>query len=61
MNARCVLVEPSRDLMLGLFYGHAVHVIDFFAALVVAEAVRVARQHRVVGSSVDLWAGGAEF
>src|SRR5262249_37866563 len=49
-----------RDLVLGLFHGDSGDVVDFLADLIIAEAVRAARQWTVVGGYVDPRAGGAE-
>ena len=44
MNARGVLIEPGRDLVLGLLDGDAVDVIDALADLIIPEAIRAAGQ-----------------
>ena len=61
MNARGVLIKPRRDHVLGVLDRDAVDVIDLLARLVVAEAVRAAGQHGVVGRRIDRRAGGAEL
>ena len=60
MDARGVLIEPRRDLVLGLLDGDAVDVVDLLADRVVAEAVRAAGEREVVGLDVDRRTGAAE-
>src|SRR6185312_16001100 len=48
-----VLVEARRRLMLGFFQGHAVDVVDFFARLVVAPAMRRAREREIVFADIE--------
>ena len=48
MHLRGVLVEARRDLVLGLFDGHAVDVVDPFALGVVAPAIGRAGERDVV-------------
>ncbi len=48
VHARRVLVDPRRHLMFGFLHRHAVHVVDLFADLIVAEAVRAAGKREVV-------------
>jgi hypothetical protein len=40
MHLGRVLVEPGRHLVFGLFHGHSVDVVDFFAGFVVGPAER---------------------
>ena len=61
MNARGVLVKPCRGHMLGFLDGDAVDVVDALAHFVVAEAMRTAGQHRVIGGRIDDRAGIAEI
>ena len=54
MDARGVLIEPRRDHVLGFFHRDAVDVVDLFAGLVVAEAMRAAGEHGVVIGVVEI-------
>src|SRR5689334_23578981 len=52
MNARGVLIEPGRNLMLGFLDRDAVDMIDSLADVVVAETVRAAGERKVIGGNV---------
>src|SRR5215472_11953194 len=53
MDARGVLIESRCDLVLGLFHGDAVDVVDLLADGVIAEAIGTARLREVVRSDID--------
>ena len=60
VDARRVLVEPGRDLVLGLLDRHAVDMIDALADFVVAEAIGAAGEREIVGGDVERRAGFAK-
>src|SRR5262249_6486856 len=60
MDVRGVLIEPGCDLVLGLFHGYAVDMVDLLADGIVAEAITTAGKREVVGSDVDARTGIAE-
>src|SRR5262245_35523341 len=60
MDPCSVLVKPGCDLVFGFLDGYPVHVIDFFAGLVVGKPMCAPRQHIVVVRRVDPGTGGAE-
>src|SRR5215469_277671 len=60
MNARGVLIEPRRDLMLGFFDRDPVDVIDPLADVIVAETGGAAGEREVIGGDVDRRTGFAE-
>src|SRR5262245_13130855 len=60
MDARRVLIEPRRDLMLGLLHGDAVDMVDALAHGVVTEAARAAGKLAVIGRDIEWWTGVAE-
>src|SRR6478735_7524161 len=60
MDARRVLVEARRDLVLRLLDGDAVDMIDAFADFIVAEFVSAAGQREVVARNVERRAGFAK-
>ena len=60
VHARGVLIEPRRHLVLGFLDRHAVDVVDLLAGLIVAEAMRRAREREVVVARDDHRAGFAE-
>src|SRR5260370_12097639 len=60
MDARRVLIETGCDLVLRLFDGDAIDVVDLLADLVITEAIGTAREREVVGGDIDAGAGIAE-
>ena len=60
MDARSVLIETGCDLVLRLFDGDAIDVVDLFADGVVAESRGTAGEREVVGGDVDARAGITE-
>src|SRR5215469_5752006 len=54
MDARGVLIEPRCDLMLGLFHGYAVDVVDLLADGIVAEAITDRKSTRLNSSHVEI-------
>jgi hypothetical protein len=59
MDARGVLIEPGRDLVLGLLDRDAVDMVDLLADRVVAEAMRAAGEREIIGCDVDRRSGPA--
>src|SRR5262245_40314187 len=60
MNARGVLIEPGRELMLRLLDRDAVDVVDLLADRIVAPARPAAGERGVVGLDVDDRTGAPE-
>ena len=53
VDPRRILVEASRDLMLGLFHSHAVHMVDALAGHIIAEPLGAAGKRMVVGGPIQ--------
>src|ERR1700738_77272 len=60
MNARRVLVEPRRHLVLGFLDCHAVDMVDHLADLIIAPAMRAAGEREVITPHDDDRRGFAE-
>src|SRR3984957_1457998 len=59
MDARGVLIESRRDLMLGLFDRIAVDMVDLFANFVIAETIGAAGKREIVSVDIERGTGFA--
>src|SRR5271166_1060110 len=60
VNPCVILVEPPRKLMLGLFDGHTIEVIDLLANLIIPPSPRAAGKRVAVCVSVERQERGSE-
>src|ERR1700690_557032 len=60
MDARGVLIEPRRDLMLGLFDRVAVDMVDLLANRVVTKTIGAAGKREIVSLDIERRTGFAQ-
>src|SRR4051794_15426262 len=55
VDTRGVLIKPRRHLVLGFLHCDAIHMIDLFADVIIAEAVWRARKRKVIMTHDHHW------